>query len=155
MAGVAVRVPFQVILMLGLGLPEWTDRLEFGHHLARPQPRSLDIGDGVERDALLLVVGEEDCRTVAGADVVALPVSGRRIVDLEKELEQPAVAGLRRIEDDLDRLGVVAVVAVGRIENLAAGIADPGRNHAWEAADQILHPPETAAGKYRAFIGHG
>ena len=60
-------------------------------------------------------LGVEDRRAVARADVVALPVAGRRVVDLEEELQQLAVADLRRVEDDLDRLGVLAVVAIGGV----------------------------------------
>ena len=50
MAGIAVRITLQIILMLGLGLPESADWRQFGHHLARPQAGGLDIGDGVLRD---------------------------------------------------------------------------------------------------------
>src|SRR5690242_17327394 len=46
-AGVAVRIAFQVILVLGLRLPEIAGGRELGHDLARPQPRGLDVGDGV------------------------------------------------------------------------------------------------------------
>ena len=52
--------------------------------------------------------------------VVALAVLRRRVVDLEEELEQLAIAEARRVEDDLDRLGVRAVVAVGRVRHVAA-----------------------------------
>ena len=46
--------------MLGLGLPERTGGRYFGDDLARPKTGSIDIGDGVFRDPLLLVVGIED-----------------------------------------------------------------------------------------------
>ena len=36
MACVTVRVLLQVILMFGLGLPEWTSRYDLGHNLAGP-----------------------------------------------------------------------------------------------------------------------
>ena len=87
-AGVAPREALEIVLVLGFGLPEIARRRHLGDDLARPQPRGLDVGDGVQRDALLLVVGVEDRRAVAGADVVALPVLRRRIVDLEEELQQ-------------------------------------------------------------------
>ena len=73
--------------MLRLGLPEIARGSHFRDDLARPQARGVDIGDGVQRDALLLVVDIEDRRPVTGTDVVALPVLGRRIVDLEEELQ--------------------------------------------------------------------
>src|SRR6185437_2930131 len=117
----------------------------------------VDIGDGVEGDPLLLVRGVEDGRAIAGADVVALAIARRRIMDLEEEFEQRAVADLLRIEDDLDRLGVGPVMAIGRVGHVAAAIADPRRNDAGLAADQILHAPEAAAGKDGALgrRGHG
>ena len=95
-AGVAVRDPLEVVLMLGLGLPEIADRLDLGDHLARPQARSIDVGDGLLGDPLLRLVDVVDRRAVGRADVVALPVLGRRVVDLEEELQQVAIARLRR-----------------------------------------------------------
>src|SRR6478672_4485377 len=76
-------VALQVILVLGLGLPEVAGGADFGHHFAGPQAGRFDVGDGVERDALLLVVEVEDRGAVAGPEVVALPVLGGRIMDLE------------------------------------------------------------------------
>src|SRR5712671_718661 len=84
-AGVAVGVFLQIILMLGLGLPERSGGSHLGDHLARPKPGGIDVGDGVLRDPLLLVAGIEDRRAVAGAAVVALAVARRGIMDLEKE----------------------------------------------------------------------
>src|SRR5690606_41936143 len=37
MAGIAVRIALQVILVLRLGFPEVTHRLDLRHHLARPE----------------------------------------------------------------------------------------------------------------------
>ncbi len=102
--GVAVRIFFQVILMLGLGLPERTGRSQLGDNLARPKAGSIDIGDGVFRDPLLRVAGIEDGRPIARAPVVALAVQRRGIMDLEKEFQQLAIADGLRIEDDLDAL---------------------------------------------------
>src|SRR5581483_7161038 len=65
------------------------------------------------------------------------------------ELEQVAVGRLLGVEDDLDRLGVRAVVAVGRVRDVAAGVADAGRDHARLLAEQVLHPPEAPAGQDR------
>ena len=70
-AGVAAGVALQVILMFWFGFPEVTGRCHFGDHRGGPPPRCVDIGDGVQRDALLIVIEIEDRRAVAGADVVA------------------------------------------------------------------------------------
>src|SRR3712207_7616678 len=52
----------------------------------------------------------EDLRAVARADVVALAVLGRRVVDLEEELEDVAVGDPLGVEDHLERLRVPGVV---------------------------------------------
>src|SRR3546814_12936216 len=98
-------------------------------------------------DPLLLLVEIVDCRAVGQADVVALAVLRGGIVDLEEELQDPPVADLLGIEDDLDALGMGAVVAVGRVRHVAAGIADAGRDDAGQLADQVLHAPEAATGQ--------
>src|SRR3546814_6868525 len=80
-------------------------RFDLRHRLAQPQAGGVDVGDGVAGHALLPGRGEEDRRTVRGAKVVALAVPRRRVVDLEEELQQLAVADARRVEHDLHRLG--------------------------------------------------
>ena len=46
MAAVSVRIAQQVILVLGLGLPEVAGRNDLGHGLVRPQARSVDVVSG-------------------------------------------------------------------------------------------------------------
>src|SRR6185437_13848366 len=92
---------------------------------------------------------------IAHAQIVALAVFRAWIVDLEEEFQKLAIADLLRIEIDLDRFGMGAVVAIGRVRHIAAGVADPRGDHAGITADQILHAPETAAGENRAFGGYG
>ena len=70
----------------------------------------------------------EDGRTIAGSPVVALAIQCGRVMNLEEELEQRPVTELVRIEDDLDRLGMGAVITVGRIGYVATRIADACRN---------------------------
>src|SRR3954451_8775859 len=85
-ARVAVWVSPEVVLMLGLGFPEWSCRRYLGHDLARPAARGIDVSDCLLGDATLLVAEVEDRRAIACAEVVALTVHGRRVVDLEEEL---------------------------------------------------------------------
>ena len=59
-AGVAVGVALQVVLVLGLGLPEIAGGADFGHDLAGPEAGGLDVSDGVERNALLRLVEVKD-----------------------------------------------------------------------------------------------
>src|SRR5205085_11682963 len=91
---VSVRVTLEIVLMLGLGLPERPRRRHLGDHLAGPETRGLDVGDRVLGDTTLLVVEVEDRGAIAQSDVVALAVERRRVVDLEEELQQLAIRGL-------------------------------------------------------------
>src|SRR5262245_4433378 len=68
--GVAVRIAFQVILVLGFRLPEIASGRELGHDLARPQPRGLNVSDGFLGDAALFPARVENRRPVACASVV-------------------------------------------------------------------------------------
>src|SRR3954447_14428420 len=156
-AVVAVGVALQVVLVLGLGLPEGDGLADRGDDLAGPDARGVDVGDRVLGDPALLVAGVEDLRAVGRADVVALTVLGRRVVYLEEELQDVAVGDPRGIEDDLDGLGVAGMVAVGRVLVLAAGVADTGGDHPVAPAKQLLDPPETAPGEDRCLGGmrHG
>ena len=72
-------------------------------------------------------------------------------MDLEEKFQQFTIADPVRIENDLDALGMGAVVAVSRVLHVAAGIADAGVFDAGHLADQILHAPETSAGQNCTF----
>src|SRR4051812_32098610 len=145
MAGVAVRVALEVVLVLGLRLPEGDRLAELGYHRPGPKARCLDVGDRVLGDLALLLARVEDLGAVAGPDVVALAVLGRRVVDLEEELEDVPVGDPLGVEDDLDRLGVPGMVPVRRVLVLAARVSDPGGNHALAPAEQLLDAPEATA----------
>jgi hypothetical protein len=112
--------------MLGLGLPERSGGRHLGDNLARPKAGSIDVGNGVFRDPLLLVAGMEDGRPVAGSPVVALAVQRRGVMNLEKELQQLSIADGLRLKGNLNGFRVVAVVAVRCVWHLAAGVAHPG-----------------------------
>src|SRR3954447_26264347 len=100
-AVVAARIALEVVLVLRLGLPERDGLADLGHDLAGPQARGVDVGNRVLGDPALLIGRVEDPRGVGGADVVALAVLGRRVVDLEEELEDVPVGDLLRVKDDL------------------------------------------------------
>ena len=88
MAGVAVRISLEIILMLGFGLRELASRNDFGHNSVGQQPRSIDIDDRVFGNPSLLVAGVEDRGSIAGPDVVALAIARTCVVNLEEELEE-------------------------------------------------------------------
>jgi tRNA(Arg) A34 adenosine deaminase TadA len=76
-------------------------------------------------------------------------------VDLEEELQKLSVGDSGGIEDDLDRFGMGAVIALGRVGHIAARVANPRRHDAIITAHKVLHAPEAAAGKNGTFLGHG
>src|SRR3954451_100235 len=145
MAGVAVRVALEVVLVLGLRLPEGDRLADLGYHRPGPKARCLDVGDRLLGDLALLLARVEDLGAVAGPDVVALAVLGRRVVDLEEELQDVPIGDPLGVEDDLDRLGVPRMVPVRRVLVLAARVSDPGGNDAVPLAEQVLDAPEAAA----------
>jgi hypothetical protein len=124
-AGIAVWNTLQIILVLGLCLPECAGRRNLSHDFTWPQPRGLHVGDCSFGDALLFGAGIEDRRAIAESDIISLTIFCGRIVNLEKELEQPSVADLCRIENNLDSFGVSSVVAVGSIRHVPTRIAHP------------------------------
>src|SRR5437868_451482 len=134
MAGVTVRIVLQIVLMFRLGFPKSTGGRNFSHHFAGPNPRRVDISDGVTCNSFLFVACVEDGRTIAGSPVVPLPIQCGRVVNLEEELQQRPVTELLRIEDDFNCLGLSAVITVGRIGYVATRIANPCRNHTRVAA---------------------
>src|SRR5262245_56019849 len=146
-AGVAAGISQQVILVLGLGFPELARRHDFGRRLAGPEARLVDVGNRVFGYALLLGAGVEDRRSIARPYVVPLAIARAGVVDLEEELEDLPIAHHRRVEDDLDRLGMSAMIAIGSVRSSAARVANPGRHNAVVAAQELLHTPEAAAGK--------
>src|SRR5262245_131189 len=154
MARIPVGDALQIVLMFRLRFPEGTCRSHLRHHSPRPEPRRVDIGDGVLGNSPLLVAGREDSGPIAHPHVVALAIAGRRIVNLEEELQQFTKAEPIRIEDDLDGFCVGSMVAIRRIRNVTTRVADASGNDAITLADEILHAPETATREYRSFLSH-
>src|SRR5215204_3573890 len=100
-AGVAVRIQLEMVLMLGLSFPERPGRRHLGDDLPRPKARRFNVGDRVVGYPALFLVEIEDRRPIARPDVVALTVQRCRIVDLEEELQQVSMRDLLGVEDDL------------------------------------------------------
>src|SRR5690349_16877708 len=69
-AGISARITLQVVLVLGLRLPELRGGHHFGDDLARPEARRLDVRDRVLGNALLFFSRVKNRRPIAGPDVV-------------------------------------------------------------------------------------
>ena len=69
----------------------------------------------------------------------------------EEEHEQVLVGQHRRIERDLDRLGVTGTsllhLVVRGVLDRAAGVADLGVDHAGDLANDVFHAPEAPTGE--------
>src|ERR1700760_4570569 len=88
MAGIAMRILLQIVLVFRLRLPEWSRRFYFRDRLARPDTRSIYVGNGIFCYPLLLFVGIEDSRAITGSPVIPLPVQRSGIMDLKEKLQQ-------------------------------------------------------------------
>src|SRR5581483_7621404 len=148
-ARVAVRVTLEVVLVLGLSLPEGAGGGHLGDDPPGPKPGCLYVGDGVLGYPTLLVVQVENRRAIAGAPVVPLAVERGWVVDLEEKLEDVAIGGQLGVKDDFDGFGVGAVVAVRGVRDITPAVAHPGRDDAGAPADKVLHPPEAPTGEDR------
>jgi len=101
----------------------------------------------------LLFTDIENGGAIAQAPVVSLPIQRRGVVNLEKEFEQLPVADQFRIEGDLNRLSVRAVIAVGRIAHIAARVAHACRDDAGIAAQQILDAQKQPPARMARSVG--
>ncbi len=106
--------------MFRLGFPERASGLHIGYHFARPQSRCIYVGNGLLGGTLLFVVGIKKSRAVASSAIIPCPIERGWIMNLEKKLQQLSIAQLSRIENDLDRSAVVAMIPISCIGNLAA-----------------------------------
>ena len=122
-----VRVVEEVVLVVGLGRRVVGERHHFGDDRRAVRLARLDLADHVLGHLLLRVAGGVDAAAVLGADVVALAVQRGRVVHDEEDLQHLAQRDLRRVELDLDHLGVAGAAAadllVGRVERLAVAVA--------------------------------
>lgn len=113
-----------MILMRRLRFPEIAGRRNFRNDAPRKQAGRIDVRYCLFGRPTLRVTRVEDRRTVASAKVVPLTVEGRRIVDLEKELEQIPIGRLVAVEYDIDRLSGGATIPISRIRHVITGIVD-------------------------------
>src|SRR5262249_9785110 len=103
----------------------------------------------------LLLIMVEDHRAILGAEIVALLVWRGRIVRLPKNFQQVCIADLGRIILNLNHWGVPGITAtnlpVGRIFDVATGVARFDAHYAYETLKHSFSTPETSGSKRCSF----
>jgi len=110
--------------MLGFRFPEITRRRQFGDRLSWPKTGCIDIGDRIDCGFPLRVRDIVDGRPITYTPVIPLPVQCCWIMYLEEELQKRPIACFLRIKNNLDSLGVGAMIAVGSIRHISSRITD-------------------------------
>ena len=138
--------------MIFFGLVEGLGRRDFRYDRRGQDSGGVDCGDDFVRGLFLFGPEIKNSGAVLRAAVVALPVFGRGVVDLEEELQNCAEAGLYGVEGDFHGFGMAGLtranIIIFRAFERSARVADAGGDDSGAFADQILHPPETAPGEY-------
>src|SRR2546425_4102802 len=110
------RISLRVVLVIILALVEALERRDLGDNRRIEDMRPVQLLDVRLRGLLLLIVRVKDHRAVLLADVWSLTVARRGVVrDREEDLEKLPVANSRRIEADLDGLGVCGAAGGNRL----------------------------------------
>jgi len=147
-----VRILDGVVLVVVLAGVEGVQGDDLGDDGAWEDMCGIELANVGCGDFLLLIVGIENCRTIAGANVSALAVELRRIMhDGKEDAQQRSVGDLCWVEDDLDGLGVAGAFrthcpVVGGFSR-PAGVANGSLQYALDALKDGLDAPETTTGK--------
>jgi hypothetical protein len=145
-AGVAARPLLQIILVSGSASQNsptgWTSVTTLPSH--SPEASTSAIVSSATRFDLVM------CPTGRRAHDHCLAVQRRRIVDLEEEFQDVPVARHCRVEDNLDPLGMRAVITIRGVRNIAARVTHTGRDDAGPLADQIPCPRNILLREQRA-----
>jgi hypothetical protein len=133
-ARVAVGILLEIVLVLVLGLPERTRRLDLDHHRSRRPRRRRSCPSATA----LLVVEVVDRRAIARPEVVPLRFSvvGSWIRRTRAGRGRTSAQGRRRSRSTPH----VAVIVIGGVRDVPARVADPRLQDAWPPTDEILHP---------------
>ena len=118
-----------------------------------PDVRAVEFGDDGFGGLALFGRVVEDGGAILRANVRALPVERRRVVDCEEDFDEFAVRRLARIEGYLNDLGVagrsVADLTVRWIRNVAARVTRHDASDAAQVFEDSLKTPEAPARKRR------
>src|SRR3546814_15928003 len=96
-------------------------------------------------------------RAILGADIIALPIELRRVMNMKEDIQNVVIADHGRIEFHAHRLGMagvaVADLAIGRRGHMPAGVAVFDREHAVQIIEDRLDAPEAAARSEERRVG--
>ena len=155
-----LRVLHGVVLVVFFSAVEGYERDDLRDDGLVEDVGGVELVDVVLGDVALLVVGVEDGRAVAGADVCALAVELRGVVDDgEEDAQERAVGDDGGVEEDFESFGVAGVFSadgavVGCFRG-SSGVADGGAGYAFDALEDGLDAPEAASGEDCGFALSG
>src|SRR5690242_4184457 len=98
MAGIAMRMLLQIILMLFLRLPEIRGRGYFGYYFSGPFTRGIYFTDQLLSSFLLLFAQVKNCRSIRHTYIITLTILSGRVMDLKEKFQQLTVRELICIE---------------------------------------------------------
>jgi len=104
-----IRMQCGVVLVIGLSRIERLQRHDLGHDGAREHFRCVELRDVSLCNPLLLVVAVENRRAILRAIVRTWRLSCVGSCATEKTLAEVSVSDLRRVVDDLHRLGMAGL----------------------------------------------
>jgi len=147
----------RIILVIGLCRIEAFERNDLRYDWAGKYLRLIELRDVGLRDSLLFIIRIKDRRSVLRTFIGALTVQLRGIVrNREEYAQQFSVGDLRRIVDDLNRLGMAGVAGAHKLIfgslSLSAGVAGGRGNHSPDVLEYSLHAPEASSGKHSRLL---
>ena len=111
----------------------------------------FEVGFGFAGDLFLRGIGEEDCASVLGADVRALPVERGGVVVVPEDVKELGVSDLFGVVSDADRFGVAgpvgADIPVGWVFGCATGITNFRDDDTFGLSESFFNAPEATGGK--------
>lgn len=143
----------KIFLMIILGQIECFGGQNFSLDMAiEPPPRFLS------RDLRLRCFGQPGLPLIVGKNcrfVLRAPGSTGWVVAVPEDVEQLLVGNLSRIKIELEGLGMVAETVIGWVQLFAAGVTDPGADHAFDTPKLGVWSPESTQGKGGRFEVRG
>lgn len=146
----------EVVLVILFGGVEVFEGLDPGDDLSL-QP-FLHLGGHFLGDLSLFFVLVEDGGTVLTAEIGSLAVEGGGVVDGVEDLQQVPVADLAIVVEYFDHFGVAGGVGadffVGRVCNVAVGVAADHIHYPVDLPESRIETPETASAQDRFSYRH-